>query len=101
VTSKDRLLTSAAWIVCIAAITCSVIGRNIGAAEANATPNAAAEAELARYEQESSSVRIEPARMGEQDGIAVVFTGTQSCSPERTIFTTMQIRKPPMRLDSS
>ena len=75
-TSKDRLLMIAAWIVCISAITCSVAAQNIGAAQANAAPNAAAEAELARYEQESSSVRIEPARMGGQDGIAIVFTGT-------------------------
>jgi len=76
VTSKDRLFTSAAWIVCVSAITCSVVAQNIGAAEANAAPNTAAEAELARHEQESSSVRIEPARMGPQDGIAIVFTGT-------------------------
>ncbi len=75
-TSKDRFLTNAAWIVCVSAITCSVVAQDIGEAETNAAPNIAAEAELARHEQESSSVRIEPARMGQQDGIAIVFTGT-------------------------
>ena len=74
--SKDRLLACVALMVCISATTCSVIAQNIGAAEANAAPNGAAEAELARHEQESSSVRIEPARRGPQYGMAVVFTGT-------------------------
>jgi thiol:disulfide interchange protein DsbD len=32
--------------------------------------------ELARHEMESSSAHIEPVRAGQQDGIAVVFTGT-------------------------
>ncbi|MBN2182052.1 MAG: thioredoxin family protein [Sedimentisphaerales bacterium] len=36
----------------------------------------AAAAELARYEQEYSSARIEPARMDSQYGIAVIFAGT-------------------------
>ena len=75
-TSKDRLLTSAAWIVCISAITCSVVAQNSGVPAANADPNITAEAELARHERESSFARIEPARMGRQNGIAVVFTGT-------------------------
>lgn len=74
--SKDKLLASAVWIVCVSAIACSVAAQGIDAAETNAPPNAAAEVELARHEQESSSVRIEPARMGEQNGIALVFTGT-------------------------
>ena len=39
-------------------------------------PNAAP-LQLARYENESSSVHIEPARMGEKAGIAVIFDGTQ------------------------
>jgi thiol:disulfide interchange protein len=33
--------------------------------------------ELARHETESSSAHIEPVRAGQQNGIAVVFTGTQ------------------------
>ena len=32
--------------------------------------------EVARYEQEYSTVRVEPARMGDKDGVAVVFEGT-------------------------
>ncbi|UCG58480.1 MAG: hypothetical protein JSU70_03025, partial [Phycisphaerales bacterium] len=32
--------------------------------------------ELARYEAESSSVRLEPARMGTQPGLAAIFEGT-------------------------
>ncbi len=76
VTSKEKYLTGAAWIVCISAVMCSVIAQNIGAAEVTAAPDVGGETELARHEQESSSVRIEPARMGRQNGIAIIFTGT-------------------------
>ncbi len=75
-TSKDKLLAGAAWILCISAITCAVQGQDVYATEPNVNAKVTSEAELARYEQESSSARIEPARVGLQDGIAVVFTGT-------------------------
>jgi len=65
--SKHRLLAAAVLIVCIEAITCcaSAAGANAGGA-----------VELARHETEFSSVRFEPARMGERAGIAAIFEGT-------------------------
>ncbi|MHC4154326.1 MAG: protein-disulfide reductase DsbD family protein [Planctomycetota bacterium] len=41
------------------------------------TETAGAAVELARYKKEYSSARIEPARMGGRNGIAVVFEGTE------------------------
>ncbi|MFH1717604.1 MAG: cytochrome c biogenesis protein CcdA [Planctomycetota bacterium] len=65
--SKHRLLAAAALIVCIAAITCCA-----SAAGADVTKAV----ELARHETEFSSVRFEPARMGERAGIVAIFEGT-------------------------
>jgi thiol:disulfide interchange protein len=48
-----------------------------GPIDATPTDAVAGPVELVRYEDEFSSVRIEPARMGSQAGIAVVFKGTE------------------------
>ncbi|MHC4166701.1 MAG: protein-disulfide reductase DsbD family protein [Planctomycetota bacterium] len=65
--SKDRLLACAAWLLCISATVSGTRGQDA---------DGHGEVELARHEMESSSAHIEPVRAGQQDGIAVVFTGT-------------------------
>ncbi len=60
-------LACTAMLVCISAIV-PVAG--------NQDANESGTVELASHEAESSSARIEPARRGEEEGIAVIFTGT-------------------------
>ncbi len=62
--SKHTFITAVVLVVCALTIT----GRTL-AADANAV-------ELARHETEFSNVHFEPARLGEQAGIAVIFKGT-------------------------
>ena len=66
--AKNSLSVCAAWLLCISAVVSGAKGR-----DAN-DPGAV---ELARHETELSSAYIEPVRAGQQDGIAVVFTGTR------------------------
>jgi len=74
--SKIKLRTGVASAVCVLVSACVLWGQNSSEPNSAAESNIPAGIELARYEQESSSVRIEPARTGRQNGIAVVFTGT-------------------------
>lgn len=64
--SKGRFIF-AAWLTCV-----PVLVSCVRAGE----PNVPGAAELARHETESSSARLEPGRLGGQNGIAVEFTGT-------------------------
>ena len=55
----------------------SARGENVRDPEAADVPGrGAAAVEMARYEKEFSSVRLEPARRNSQPGIAVIFEGT-------------------------
>jgi thiol:disulfide interchange protein len=67
---KNARFTSRIWLVGILVLACSALGQS------SAAPGAAAPSDLARYKQEYSAARIEPARMDHQAGIAVIFTGT-------------------------
>ena len=58
------------WVVLVFAVTGGAWGENASASASTAP------VELARYEKEFSSARIEPARMDGQKGIAVIFEGT-------------------------
>jgi len=62
--SKRTFFTAVVLFICIV----TIAGR-ISAADVNAV-------EIARHETEFSTVRFEPAHMGEQAGIAVIFEGT-------------------------
>ena len=59
------------WIVCVFAANCCTWGKN---ANVTSTPPIV---ELARYEKQFSSARIEAVRMGGKKGIAVVFEGSK------------------------
>jgi thiol:disulfide interchange protein len=76
VISKEKYLTGAAWIVCIVAVTCGVRARNTEGAESSVAAALTGELELVKHEEEFSLARIEPARMGQENGIVVIFTGT-------------------------
>ena len=65
--SKHLLFVCAAMLVFVSAIVTGAGSRDV---------NEPGAVELARHETESSSARLEPARLGEQEGIAVVFTGS-------------------------
>lgn len=75
-TSKGKYLTGAAWIVCIVAFTCGVRARNTEGPGSSVADAPTGELELVKHEKEFSSARIEPARIGRKNGIAVIFTGT-------------------------
>ena len=64
---KDNLLVH---LVCAILI---VVLSNLTFAQRSIDPSSV---ELARQEEEYSSVRFEPARMNQQSGLAVIFTGT-------------------------
>ena len=64
---KDNLLVQ---LVCAISI---VVLPNLTFAQRSIDPSSV---ELARQEEEYSSVRFEPARMNQQSGLAVIFTGT-------------------------
>ncbi len=74
--SKKTLLLSVLWTACIFAATCFASGQNTNETGSIITPGSTAGVELANSGKESSSVRIEPAQMGSQAGIAVIFEGT-------------------------
>ncbi|MCP4613310.1 MAG: DUF255 domain-containing protein [Planctomycetes bacterium] len=74
--SNKTLLLSVLWTACIFAATYSASGQNTNEPEAISTPGSTVDVELANSGNESSSARIEPARLGSQAGIAFIFEGT-------------------------
>ncbi len=74
--SKIKLHKIIVSAVCVLISAYALWGQNSSESNSTADGSITVGIELARHEQESSSVRIEPARMGRQYGIAVVFTGT-------------------------
>ena len=76
VTSRYRLLTGLWWTVCIFSATCCASGQNSIESGSKIDPDITAGIELVRSEKEFSSARLEPARIGEKAGIAVIFEGT-------------------------
>jgi len=74
---KAKLGAGIISAICVLVSACCARGQNPGGPDSIGSVNVATEVELASYEGESSSARIEPARMGRQNGIAVVFTGTR------------------------
>ncbi len=69
--SKVKLRTGIVSVVCVLVIACGLWGRN------SSEPNsAAASIELARYEDEFSSVRLQAVQMDMLFGVAVIFEGT-------------------------
>jgi len=65
------------WITCVLTVTCLASGENAtGPDPIIATDAVTSPVELARYENEFSNVRIEPARMGSKPGLAFIFEGT-------------------------
>jgi len=76
VISKYRLLTVVLWTVCIFTATCCASGQNSTEPGSTIKPDVTTSIELVRFEKEFSSARLEPARIGEKAGIAVIFEGT-------------------------
>jgi thiol:disulfide interchange protein len=74
--SKITLRTIVTSVVCVLISTCAIWSQNSNEPNSIVADNLTAGIELARHEQESSSVRIEPAETGGKYGIAVVFNGT-------------------------
>lgn len=74
--SKKTLRLGILWAACIVAATCSALGQNTNEPVAIITSGSTTGVELANSGKESSSARIEPAQMGSQAGIAVIFEGT-------------------------
>ena len=74
--SKIKLHKIIVFAVCVLISAYALWGQNSSESNSTADGSITTGIELARHEQESSSARIEPARMGRQNGIAVVFTGT-------------------------
>jgi thiol:disulfide interchange protein len=74
--SKKTLFLSVLWTACIFTATFPALGQNTNEPGAIITSGSTAGVELANSGKESSSARIEPAQMGSQAGIAVIFEGT-------------------------
>ncbi|MGD8499342.1 MAG: thioredoxin family protein [Phycisphaerales bacterium] len=64
------------WTVCVSAVTCCALGQDPSEPNSTTSANATASVELARHEKEFSSARVEPARMDQHYGVAVIFEGT-------------------------
>jgi len=75
--SKYPLLIHGVWFVLVSAFVCCSLGQDSAATDAARAGDVTGAVELARHEKEFSSARIEPARVGEQTGVAIVFTGTR------------------------
>jgi len=74
---SNHTLTRAVLFACISVFICGALGQSQAAPDAAAGKgDVTAGVELARHENEFSAARIEPARMGGQLGISIVFTGT-------------------------
>jgi len=74
--SKDKLSAGIISTVCMLFCTCIAWGQNPDEPNSATTGSLATGIELARYENEFSSVRVEPARMDATFGLAVIFEGT-------------------------
>lgn len=64
------------WTVCIFVATCCALGKNTNEPSSAIITDLTAPAELVRHEQKFSSAYLEPARMGGEPGVAVIFDGT-------------------------
>lgn len=74
--SKVKLRTGVAFAVCVLVIAGGLWGRNSSEPNSVAAGNVTAGIELARYEDEFSSVQLKTARMDTLFGVAVIFEGT-------------------------
>jgi len=74
--SKYKLLTGVLWTVCFFVATCCASGQNSNELSSTITTDVTTGVELVRSEKEFSSARLEPAQMGGNAGIAVIFEGT-------------------------
>jgi len=74
---SNDTLTRVVVFVCICVFACGAMGQSHAAPDAARGGDVTSGVELARHENEFSAARIEPARMGRQTGISVVFTGTR------------------------
>ncbi|MHC4632278.1 MAG: hypothetical protein ACYS9C_13570 [Planctomycetota bacterium] len=74
--SKGTLLTGALWTVWVFVATCCALGKNATDVSSTIITDVTTPVELARVEKEFSSAHLEPARMGGEPGIAVIFKGT-------------------------
>jgi len=74
--SKYRLLTGLWWTVCVFTATCCASGQNSIEPGSTINPDIATSIELARSEKEFSSARLEPARLDDKAGLAVIFEGS-------------------------
>ena len=72
---SKTLLISILWIVCIFIATCSASGQNTNEPDSIA-PDSKGGVQLVSSGKESSTVRIEPAKMDSKTVIAVIFEGT-------------------------
>jgi len=73
---KSVLIAAAIWIVSLFGVTCSAWGQEANVPDSTIPVDVTTSMELARYEQEYSSARIEPALLDRNAGIAVIFEGT-------------------------
>jgi len=74
--SKDKLRAGVISAVCVLVSACCAWGQNQGELNSATAVSVTTGVELARYESEFSSVRVESARMDATFGLAVIFEGT-------------------------
>jgi len=74
--SKGKLHAGIIWAVCVLMSACCAWGQNPDEPNSATSGSVTTGVELARYENEFSSVRVEPARMDATFGLAVIFEGT-------------------------
>lgn len=74
--SRYAPLAGMLWAACVFAATCRASGEIPSGPNSPIVTDVPAGVELLRYEKEFTTVRIEPARMGQEFGIAAVFEGT-------------------------
>ena len=74
--SKAKLLAGIISAICVLVSTCSLWGRNTSEPNTATAGNITTGIELARYENEFSSVHFESAQMDATFGLAVIFEGT-------------------------
>ena len=74
--AKNALHICLIRTVLVAVLPCAALGQVSNDPNTTIQTDAATSIELSRQEKEYSSVRFEPVRMGEQFGVAAIFTGT-------------------------
>jgi thiol:disulfide interchange protein len=74
--SRVKLRTGIIWAALVLMIACRTWGQGPNEPNSAASGGVKAGVELARYENEFSTVRFEPARMDANFGLAVIFEGT-------------------------